>query len=98
MDSLAFETLIPKSIVQRYVSLLLEHRRIILCGPSGTGKTYLAQKLAEHLVLRYLDIFKPYVFFKTQLNMNVKVNLQSIRNISHAKHTMNRTATIIEDG
>ena len=53
MDSLAFETMIPKSIVQRYVSLLLEHRRIILCGPSGTGKTYLAQKLAEHLVLRY---------------------------------------------
>ncbi|XP_078326056.1 neuron navigator 2-like isoform X7 [Crassostrea virginica] len=52
VDSLAFETLIPKSIVQRYVSLLLEHRRIILCGPSGTGKTYLAQKLAEHLVLR----------------------------------------------
>lgn len=53
VDSLSFETLIPKSIVQRYVSLLLEHRRIILCGPSGTGKTYLAQKLAEHLVLRY---------------------------------------------
>ncbi|XP_064600573.1 neuron navigator 2-like isoform X4 [Liolophura sinensis] len=52
VDSLAFETLIPKSIVQRYVSLLLEHRRIILCGPSGTGKTYLAQKLSEHLVLR----------------------------------------------
>lgn len=52
VDSLAFETLIPKSIVQRYISLLMEHRRIILCGPSGTGKTYLAQKLAEHLVLR----------------------------------------------
>ncbi|CAL1533638.1 unnamed protein product [Lymnaea stagnalis] len=52
VDSLAFETMIPKTIVQRYVSLLLEHRRIILCGPSGTGKTYLAQKLAEHVVLR----------------------------------------------
>nr|KAG5708843.1 hypothetical protein BaRGS_009252 [Batillaria attramentaria] len=52
VDSLAFETMIPKSIIQRHVSLLLEHRRIILCGPSGTGKTYLAQKLAEHLVLR----------------------------------------------
>ena len=24
--------------------------RIILCGPSGTGKTYLAQKLGEYLV------------------------------------------------
>lgn len=52
VDALAFETLIPKSIVQRYMSLLTEHRRIILCGPSGTGKTYLAQKLAEYLVTR----------------------------------------------
>lgn len=52
VDSLAFETLVPKSIVHRYVSLLTEHRRIILCGPSGTGKTYLAHKLAEFLVLR----------------------------------------------
>ncbi|KAK3763274.1 hypothetical protein RRG08_021097 [Elysia crispata] len=52
VDSLAFETMIPKTIIQRYVSLLLEHRRIILCGPAGTGKTYLAQKLAEHVVLR----------------------------------------------
>ena len=52
VDSLTFETLIPRPIMQRYVSLLLEHRRIILCGPSGTGKTYLAQKLAEHVVIR----------------------------------------------
>ncbi|XP_074661098.1 uncharacterized protein LOC141913823 isoform X2 [Tubulanus polymorphus] len=52
VDSLAFETLIPKSIIQRYISLLIEHRRIILCGPSGTGKSYLAQKLGEYLVHR----------------------------------------------
>ncbi|XP_063969748.1 neuron navigator 2-like isoform X2 [Lytechinus pictus] len=51
-DSLVFETLIPKPIMQRYVSLLMEHRRIIMCGPSGTGKTYLAQKLAEYIVHR----------------------------------------------
>lgn len=50
IDSLVFETLVPRSILQRYISLLMEHRRMILCGPSGTGKTYLAQKLAEHLV------------------------------------------------
>lgn len=52
MDALAFETLIPRPIVQRYVSLLLEHRRIILCGPSGTGKTHLAGRLAEYVTLR----------------------------------------------
>jgi len=51
VDALAFETLVPKSILQRYVSLLLDHRRMILCGPSGTGKTYLAQKLAEYLII-----------------------------------------------
>lgn len=50
IDSLVFETLVPKSILQRYISLLMEHRRMILCGPSGTGKTYLAQKLAEYLI------------------------------------------------
>jgi len=50
VDLLAFATLIPKSIIQRYISLLLEHRRIILSGPSGTGKTYLTQKLADYIV------------------------------------------------
>ncbi|KAK6631851.1 hypothetical protein RUM43_013917 [Polyplax serrata] len=50
LDAIAFETLIPKSIIQRYISLLTEHRRIILCGPSGTGKSYLANKLSEFLV------------------------------------------------
>ena len=50
VDMLAFEILIPKSVIQRYISLLLEHRRIILSGPSGTGKTYLTQKLAKYIV------------------------------------------------
>ncbi|XP_054997660.1 neuron navigator 2 isoform X8 [Sorex araneus] len=52
LDSLVFESLIPKPILQRYISLLVEHRRIILSGPSGTGKTYLANRLSEYLVLR----------------------------------------------
>ncbi|NXK66358.1 NAV2 protein, partial [Sylvietta virens] len=52
LDGLVFESLIPKPILQRYVSLLMEHRRIILSGPSGTGKTYLANRLSEYLVLR----------------------------------------------
>ncbi|XP_057185470.1 neuron navigator 2 isoform X3 [Triplophysa rosa] len=51
-DSLAFETLIPKPVLQRYISQLEEHRRIILSGPSGTGKSFLASRLAEYMVLK----------------------------------------------
>ncbi|XP_075713115.1 neuron navigator 3-like [Rhinoderma darwinii] len=50
LDSFVFDTLIPKPITQRYFNLLIEHRRIILSGPSGTGKTYVANKLAEYVV------------------------------------------------
>uniref|UniRef100_A0A8C7PDL0 Neuron navigator 3 n=1 Tax=Oncorhynchus mykiss TaxID=8022 RepID=A0A8C7PDL0_ONCMY len=52
IDSLVFDTLIPKPIVQRYLNLLMEHRRIILSGPSGTGKSFLASKLAEFIVTK----------------------------------------------
>uniref|UniRef100_A0A8D2BKN9 Neuron navigator 1 n=1 Tax=Sus scrofa TaxID=9823 RepID=A0A8D2BKN9_PIG len=52
VDSLVFETLIPKPMMQHYIGLLLKHRRLVLSGPSGTGKTYLTNRLAEYLVER----------------------------------------------
>lgn len=45
--ALAFEALIPKGVAQRLVSLLTEHRRLVLCGAPGTGKSHLAARLAE---------------------------------------------------
>ena len=62
VDSLAFETGIPKSIIQRYASLLSEHKRIILSGPTGTGKSHLAQHLAGYLISRY--VVNLYVLIK----------------------------------
>lgn len=35
-----------------YISLLLKHKRLVLSGPSGTGKTYLAHRLARYLLER----------------------------------------------
>ncbi|XP_027742570.1 neuron navigator 3 isoform X2 [Empidonax traillii] len=52
LDSFVFDTLIPKPITQRYFNLLMEHRRIILSGPSGTGKTYLANRMAEYIIAK----------------------------------------------
>ncbi|KAH0616703.1 hypothetical protein JD844_028030 [Phrynosoma platyrhinos] len=52
LDSFVFDTLIPKPVCQRYFNLLMEHHRIILSGPSGTGKSYLANKLAEYVITK----------------------------------------------
>uniref|UniRef100_A0A673HQA7 Neuron navigator 1 n=1 Tax=Sinocyclocheilus rhinocerous TaxID=307959 RepID=A0A673HQA7_9TELE len=52
VDSLVFETIIPKPMMQHYISLLLKHRRLVLSGPSGAGKTYLTTRLAEYLLER----------------------------------------------
>lgn len=55
--------------LQKYVEQLLEHRYIVLCGERGLGKSYLATKLAEHVVQRWERntkrhwVFFPRVFF-----------------------------------
>jgi len=49
LDRLADELLLDKDYLQR-VGRLLEHKgQVIFHGPPGTGKTYIAQKLARHL-------------------------------------------------
>ena len=38
--------------MQRLINQLLDQRRLILCGSVGTGKSYLARKLAEYLAVK----------------------------------------------
>ena len=52
LDSLCFETLVPKNILQRYVSLLIENKHLLLCGQTGTGKSFIAKKIGEYLIKR----------------------------------------------
>ena len=52
MDLIVLETLVPKFLLEQYVSLLMDSKRLVLSGPSGTGKSYLAVKLAEHITCR----------------------------------------------
>ncbi|CDW54450.1 neuron navigator 2 [Trichuris trichiura] len=51
-DSLAFETMIPKSVVQRYATILLDQRRVILSCPVPMNLNDLALSLAEYCVTR----------------------------------------------
>lgn len=49
MDSLCYETLIPKYLLEDYVHLLESHRLIGISSDHKFGKTYLMQKLGQFI-------------------------------------------------
>lgn len=52
-DTLAHSVYIPRDWLQsEVVDLLAERRQVVFFGPPGTGKTYVAQKIAEHVTAR----------------------------------------------
>ncbi|MEU0516324.1 AAA family ATPase [Streptosporangium sp. NPDC006007] len=48
-ENLADKLLLPRDWLQECVELLRERPQLIFDGPPGTGKTYLAKKLAAHI-------------------------------------------------
>jgi len=53
---LSYQLLIPKSTLEKYLSLVMNHRCLIFCGQSGTGKSFLASKIAFEVAGRIGDI------------------------------------------
>ncbi|XP_060775325.1 neuron navigator 1 isoform X6 [Neoarius graeffei] len=76
VDNVVFETLIPKPMIQHYISLLLKHRRLILSGPSGTGKTYLSSRLAEYLIERSAREITPAIAVSFNMHHQTCKDLQ----------------------
>jgi 5-methylcytosine-specific restriction protein B len=48
-DELAKSLVLPNPWLDEVIGLLEQKRQLVLFGPPGTGKTFLAQELAEHL-------------------------------------------------
>ena len=67
---------------QNYVEQLLEHRCIVLCGQQGLGKSYLASKLAEHVVQRQVNFLKN---LQTLLSIGLH-NIFFVRGLYHVKN------------
>ncbi|XP_068710508.1 uncharacterized protein [Montipora foliosa] len=99
-DSLVYDTLLPKETIEKYVEQLLEHRYIVLCGEQGLGKSYLAAKLAEHVVQRIAWKGSPAVatFNVTQATQKeLKQNLASLMQSNASSSQGSRPAVIVLD-
>ena len=52
LEDLSFVTLIPKNTIKQYISTISKYQRAVIVGHHKVGKTFLATKLAEYLVLK----------------------------------------------
>jgi hypothetical protein len=81
LDFLCYDTLVPKNVMQRYVSLLLEFKNLLFCGPNGANKSYIARKIAEYLVKRHNKNIETSIAYFNVENKSSKELKQYLNNI-----------------
>uniref|UniRef100_A0A914HU78 Calponin-homology (CH) domain-containing protein n=1 Tax=Globodera rostochiensis TaxID=31243 RepID=A0A914HU78_GLORO len=52
VDALVLESLFPRHLLEQLLYQLEQHRRLLLFGPTGIGKSNLARLLAKYLLMR----------------------------------------------
>ena len=59
MEDLSFLSLLPRTTLQTWTGMVTQHQRLVISGPSRSGKSFLATKMAEFLVLRSGEELRP---------------------------------------
>uniref|UniRef100_A0A2C9JCT3 Cortactin-binding protein 2 n=1 Tax=Biomphalaria glabrata TaxID=6526 RepID=A0A2C9JCT3_BIOGL len=55
-ELIAFDVLQPVATINNYLRLLEQNKTVILYGPSGSGKSYLAQRLAQSIAAQEISL------------------------------------------
>ena len=59
MEDLSFISLLPRTTLQTWTGMMTKYQRVVISGPSRSGKSFLATKMAEYLVLRSGEELRP---------------------------------------
>jgi len=90
---MAYDTLIPKTYLEKYVSLILTHRQVVFYGPSGTGKSYIARRIATIISHRMNNNTIPMLTYKNMTPEQWKDLLKDLKN-----NKRNQPYVILVDG
>ncbi|XP_066935167.1 uncharacterized protein [Clytia hemisphaerica] len=93
LASMAYDTLIPKTYLEKYVSLILTHRQVVFYGPSGTGKSYIARRIATIISHRMNNNTIPMLTYKNMTPEQWKDLLKDLKN-----NKRNQPYVILVDG
>ena len=67
--------------MQRYISLILDYKSLLFCGPSGTSKSFIAKKIAEFLSKRQkknIETSIAYFNVENKSTKDLKIYLNTI--------------------